>query len=117
MRSTGTSTARNTMRAVRPSSSSRMAGTTPFMFRRTRRSTVRPRTRTRKRITATIDHPRMRLRPESIGDYHAVFAMVLSCAPDHFKPIGGEKVDQPQALRDAFDDLREKFRFAKKRIK
>ena len=59
----------------------------------------------------------MRLRPETIGDYHAVFATVLSCAPDHFDPIGDEVLDQTTALREAFEDLHDGLRFARMKIK
>jgi hypothetical protein len=59
----------------------------------------------------------MRLRPESIGDYHGVFVELFQGAPDGFVPIGGEVVDQAQALRDGFDDLRDGFPLVQERLK
>jgi hypothetical protein len=46
-----------------------------------------------------------------------VFVTVLSCAPEHFVPIGDELVDQATALREAFEDLQNGLRFARMKIK
>ncbi len=58
----------------------------------------------------------MRLRPETLDDYRSVFEMLVRRAPDKFVPIGDEVIDQGQALRDGFDDLREGTHFVRKEI-
>jgi hypothetical protein len=58
----------------------------------------------------------MRLRPECIGDYHGVFVALLRGAPDGFVPMGDEVLDQAQALRDGFDDLRDGFHLVQEKI-
>jgi hypothetical protein len=59
----------------------------------------------------------VRLRPETLDDYRGVFEMLVRRAPDKFVPIGDEVLDQRQALRDGFDDLREGIHFARKKIR
>jgi hypothetical protein len=56
-------------------------------------------------------------RFESIGQWHDVWAWLLVQAPDRFRPRRGEVVDQPAALRDAFEELRSGFHFAKHKVK
>jgi len=54
---------------------------------------------------------------ESVGQYHDVWGWLLLSAPDRFRSFGPEPVDQAQALRAAFDDLRSGFRFARQKLK
>ena len=59
----------------------------------------------------------MRLRPETIDDYHTVLTTVLACAPEGFVPFGDEVIDQATALREAFNDLRDGLRFARMKVR
>jgi hypothetical protein len=56
---------------------------------------------------------------ESLGQYHDHWAFVLLSAPDRFHDLYGHGLvqDQHGALREAFDDLREGFSFAEKKLK
>jgi hypothetical protein len=54
---------------------------------------------------------------ESVGQYHDLWSWVILNAPDDFRGFNEEPVDQKQALREAFDDLRAGFRFARQKIK
>lgn len=59
------------------------------------------------------------MRPESIGQYHECWSVVLALAPDQFRDIrtGVLLIDQAAALTAAFDHLRAEFHFAERKIK
>lgn len=55
---------------------------------------------------------------ESVADYHDHLASVILSAPDNFYDVGfmGPAVDQPQALKLAFDRLRSEFQFVRRKV-
>lgn len=59
--------------------------------------------------------------PETLGQYHDVWASVLLSAPDRFRNIQSPTLallaDQKKALDEAFRRLRSGFHFAQKRLK
>jgi hypothetical protein len=56
-------------------------------------------------------------KPESLGQYHDIWAKIVLSAPDKFRGVNSELLDQKAALRDEFARLREGFRFARPKLK
>lgn len=54
---------------------------------------------------------------ESLGQYHDLWAWVLLSAPDNFRGIDSEPVDQTKELEKSFNDLRSNFYLARKNVK
>lgn len=54
---------------------------------------------------------------ETIGQYHDRWASVLIRAPNRFRSINGEPVDQAKRLIEEFDDLKAGFHFAERKMK
>ena len=54
---------------------------------------------------------------ESLGQYHDHWSSVVLHAPDEFSDFDGRTVDQPAALKEAFDVLRDGFTFVERKIK
>ncbi len=57
-------------------------------------------------------------KPQTLGQYHDSWTMVLS-APDRFFDVRTMSLasDQKQAMRDAFNELRDGFHFVEKKLK
>jgi hypothetical protein len=54
---------------------------------------------------------------ESLGQYHDHWATIVLCAPDGFRDLDSQPVDQREALDEAFDVLRSGFVFVERKIK
>ena len=54
---------------------------------------------------------------ESLGQYHDLWTTIVLCAPDRFRDLDGQPVDQRKALDEAFDVLRSGFSFVERKIK
>jgi hypothetical protein len=54
---------------------------------------------------------------ESLGQYHDLWGWLLLSAPDNFTSYTSEPIDQTDALKNAFNDLRSNFHLTKKNIK
>jgi|GEM_PF-1232690 len=53
---------------------------------------------------------------ESLGQYHDLWAVVVLSAPNNFRGINDEPVDQIVELKNAFDGIRGNFHLTKKNI-
>jgi hypothetical protein len=54
---------------------------------------------------------------ESLGQYHDHWATIVLNAPDEFRDVDGNAVDQRAALEEAFDVLRAGFPFVERKVK
>lgn len=54
---------------------------------------------------------------ESIGQWHDMWSWLLLSAPDRFRPVRNEVVDQTAALKSGFERLRSGFHFAERKVK
>lgn len=54
---------------------------------------------------------------ESLGQYHDLWGWLVLSAPDNFTSYTSEPIDQADALKSAFNDLRSNFHLTKKNIK
>lgn len=59
------------------------------------------------------------LKYESLGQWHGCWTWVLFCAPDQFREVLSQdlELDQENALRNAFEELRSGFHFAERKLK
>ena len=66
---------------------------------------------------ASIHNRLMSTRFESLGRYHDAWASIVLFAPDQFPPINDEVVDQRQELESRFQELRDGFDLAERKLK
>jgi hypothetical protein len=57
------------------------------------------------------------MRFETLGQYHDAWATIILFAPDRFMPLNDEVVDQSRELDRGFQELRDGFHLAEKKLK